>query len=182
MVTLGLVQASACPCVTDNFNTIRQYVSQAQNTGCTAICFPEAFLTGYAPEKAAALFDAGGIGDLDDDGALEAFITGIVVDLDIKFIVNNDSSAKVAAVCAAETVQIPLTFFAKSTAPSVSGAISTSFIVVCMLQAMKCESPHLCRRLKEFRNVLSTKNSMELSLLPRKRALLFSCVRTGRLI
>lgn len=53
MVTLGLVQASACPCVTDNFNTIRQYVSQAQNTGCTAICFPEAFLTGYAPEEAA---------------------------------------------------------------------------------------------------------------------------------
>ena len=52
---------------------------------------------GYNPKKAAALFEAAGIGDLDDDGLLEVLVTGIVVELNIKFIVNNDSTAKVAA-------------------------------------------------------------------------------------
>jgi len=52
---------------------------------------------GYHPEKASTLFEAAGIEDLDDDGLLEILVTGIVVELDIKFIVNNDSSSKVAA-------------------------------------------------------------------------------------
>ena len=51
----------------------------------------------YDPEKAMALMNAAGLGDLDDDGLNEILVTGIVVELDIKFIVNNDSSAKVAA-------------------------------------------------------------------------------------
>ena len=52
---------------------------------------------GYDPKKAAALFEAAGIDDLDDDGLKEVLVTGIVVELNIKFIVNNDSSVKVAA-------------------------------------------------------------------------------------
>ena len=51
----------------------------------------------YDPTKSAALFEAAGVGDLDNDGALEILVTGIVVELDIKFIVNNDSTVKVAA-------------------------------------------------------------------------------------
>ena len=51
----------------------------------------------YDPEKAAALFQAGGIGDLDDDGLNEVLVTGIVVEMNIKFIVNNDSASKVTA-------------------------------------------------------------------------------------
>lgn len=52
---------------------------------------------GYDPEKAAMLFQMAGVDDLDDDGVPEVLVTGIVVELNIKFIVNNDSSAKVAA-------------------------------------------------------------------------------------
>lgn len=51
----------------------------------------------YDLETAKALFQSGGIDDLDNDGALEVLVTGIVVELDIKFIVNNDSTSKVLA-------------------------------------------------------------------------------------
>jgi len=51
----------------------------------------------FDADKSAALFEAAGIGDLDADGALEILVTGIVVELDIKFIVNNDSTVKVEA-------------------------------------------------------------------------------------
>lgn len=50
----------------------------------------------YNPKRAEALFRSV-IDDLDDDGDLEMLVTGIVVELNIKFIVNNDSSAKIAA-------------------------------------------------------------------------------------
>ena len=52
---------------------------------------------GHDSAMAMALFEAAGVGDLDYDGALEMLITGIIVELNIKFIVNNDSSVKVAA-------------------------------------------------------------------------------------
>ena len=52
---------------------------------------------GYDPETAAALFETAGVADLDSDGQLEILVTGIVVEFRIRFIVNNDSSAKVEA-------------------------------------------------------------------------------------
>lgn len=51
----------------------------------------------YAPENASTLFETAGVSDYDHDGALEMLVTGIVVELKIKFIVNNDSTAKVMA-------------------------------------------------------------------------------------
>ena len=51
----------------------------------------------YDPEMAATLFREGGVDDLDDDGKLEILVTGIIVELNIKFIVNTDSSVKVTA-------------------------------------------------------------------------------------
>ena len=51
----------------------------------------------HDPDKAAALFETAGVQDYDNDGALEMLVTGIVVELKIKFIVNNDSTAKVMA-------------------------------------------------------------------------------------
>lgn len=53
--------------------------------------------TGYDPEKCASAFAAAGVDDLDGDDALEMLVTGIVVELDIRFIVNNDSVVKVRA-------------------------------------------------------------------------------------
>ena len=52
---------------------------------------------GYNPELCGALFEAAGMGDLDNDGALEIMVTGIVVEFHIKFIVNSDSAVKVEA-------------------------------------------------------------------------------------
>ena len=49
------------------------------------------------PRKAEALFQSADVADYDKDGALEMMVTGIVVELDIRFIVNNDSSVKVEA-------------------------------------------------------------------------------------
>ncbi len=51
----------------------------------------------YDPEMAARLFQEGGVEDLDDDGALEVLVTGIVVELRVKFVVNTDSAVKVLA-------------------------------------------------------------------------------------
>lgn len=57
--------------------------------------YAESFV--YDPEKAAMMFENTGVSDLDNDGALEMLITGIPVELDIRFIVNNDSSVKIQA-------------------------------------------------------------------------------------
>ena len=51
----------------------------------------------YDPQMAAAMFREGGVDDLDDDGALEVTVTGIVVEINVKFIVNTDSAVKVMA-------------------------------------------------------------------------------------
>ena len=52
MLTLGLVQAAADASAIENLDTVRQFVSLAKERGCAVLCFPEAFLTGYAPEAA----------------------------------------------------------------------------------------------------------------------------------
>jgi len=87
----------------------REYIAENLMSGCavaaTLPVHPKSVLydmnfaqsLSYDPEKAVTLFNAAGLGDLDNDGGNELLVTGIVVELDIKFIVNNDSSAKVAA-------------------------------------------------------------------------------------
>ena len=51
----------------------------------------------YDPEKCLRLLEAADVRDYDDDGVPEFKVTGIVVKTDIKFIVNNNSTAKVLA-------------------------------------------------------------------------------------
>ena len=51
----------------------------------------------FNPEKASLMFQNAGVSDYDNDGKLEMLITGIVVELNIRFIVNSDSTAKVLA-------------------------------------------------------------------------------------
>ena len=55
MVKIGLVQAGAVRDAEANLETLRQFARQAKAQGCAALCFPEAFLTGYFPEEAALL-------------------------------------------------------------------------------------------------------------------------------
>ena len=51
----------------------------------------------YDPEKFLRLLEAADVRDYDDDGLPEFRVTGIIVKTDIKFIVNNNSTAKVLA-------------------------------------------------------------------------------------
>ena len=51
----------------------------------------------FNPNSAAMMFQNAGVSDYDNDGKLEMLITGIVVELNIRFIVNSDSTAKVLA-------------------------------------------------------------------------------------
>lgn len=51
----------------------------------------------FSPEKASLMFQTAGVSDYDSDGKLEMLVTGIVVELNIRFIVNSDSTAKVLA-------------------------------------------------------------------------------------
>ena len=55
MVRLGLIQATAGSDINKNLNTIRQFAVEGKAAGCAALCFPEAFLTGYFPEEASEL-------------------------------------------------------------------------------------------------------------------------------
>lgn len=55
MVRLGLIQASAGFDAAENFETIRKFAAEGKTAGCAALCFPEAFLTGYFPDEAAEL-------------------------------------------------------------------------------------------------------------------------------
>lgn len=55
MIRLGLVQASAGSNADNNLKTLRQFAAEGNAAGCAAICFPEAFLTGYFPDRAGEL-------------------------------------------------------------------------------------------------------------------------------
>ncbi len=61
--------------------------------------YDEAYAEGYAYDlsKSEALFQNYGVKDYDADGVLEIMVTGIVVEIDIKFIVNTDSTVKLQA-------------------------------------------------------------------------------------
>lgn len=55
MTLFGLVQASATSNIAQNFNTVKQFTAYAKENNCCALCFPEAFLTGYFPQQATEL-------------------------------------------------------------------------------------------------------------------------------
>lgn len=61
--------------------------------------YDESYARGFdfSPEKASLMFENAGVHDYDEDGKLEMLITGIVVELNLRFIVNSDSTAKVLA-------------------------------------------------------------------------------------
>lgn len=52
MLTFGIVSAKATVDIHKNIETIAYYAQKAQAVGCTALCFPECFLTGYSREHA----------------------------------------------------------------------------------------------------------------------------------
>lgn len=49
---IGLVQAPSTRKIAINLKTIKNYVIKARDKECAVLCFPECFLTGYAPEEA----------------------------------------------------------------------------------------------------------------------------------
>lgn len=51
----------------------------------------------YDLDRCFEFFESANVGDLDGDGDLEMLVTGIVVEINIDFIVNNDSSVKLQA-------------------------------------------------------------------------------------
>ena len=53
IMKIGLVQAPAGADREENGSRLMTFARQAKADGCCCICFPEAFLTGYAPEQAA---------------------------------------------------------------------------------------------------------------------------------
>ncbi|MBR2132433.1 MAG: hypothetical protein IJ955_07855 [Oscillospiraceae bacterium] len=55
MIRIGLVQAASHESATQNLKSLRSFVQQAQHAHCDVICFPECFLTGYAPERVSEL-------------------------------------------------------------------------------------------------------------------------------
>lgn len=48
---IGMVKAEANIDIQKNVELIKEYAEEASKQGCCAICFPEAFLTGYAPAE-----------------------------------------------------------------------------------------------------------------------------------
>ena len=61
--------------------------------------YDEAYAKGFGfnPDNASLMFQNAAVDDYDHDGKLEMLVTGIVVELNIRFIVNSDSTAKVLA-------------------------------------------------------------------------------------
>jgi len=55
MVTLAVAQTKPSDDITANIQTLIRICERAADIGCAAICFPEAFLTGYFPGEAAEL-------------------------------------------------------------------------------------------------------------------------------
>lgn len=52
-IRIALVQTSACGRAEEHLEEMLRFAGQAAREGCAAVCFPEASLTGYAPEQAA---------------------------------------------------------------------------------------------------------------------------------
>ena len=53
IIRIGAVQAGSVPGGPEqNVQILRQFAQQAKETGCSAVCFPEGFLTGYDPGHA----------------------------------------------------------------------------------------------------------------------------------
>lgn len=52
MFKFGIVSAQTTADIHKNIETIAYYAQKAQDTECTALCFPECFLTGYSREQA----------------------------------------------------------------------------------------------------------------------------------
>lgn len=55
MLTFGLVCVPSSNSIEKNLKTLKKYALLAKNQGCTALCFPECFLTGYLPREAVHL-------------------------------------------------------------------------------------------------------------------------------
>lgn len=51
MLTFGLTSVPSDLSIEKNLETLKKYATQAKAEGCTALCFPECFLTGYAPKE-----------------------------------------------------------------------------------------------------------------------------------
>ncbi len=51
MIKIAVVQEYAHEYLLNNLETTQQYASEAAQSGCSVICFPECYLTGYHPEK-----------------------------------------------------------------------------------------------------------------------------------
>ena len=52
-VRIGVVQTGSVPGSPEqNLQILRQFAQQAKEAGCSAVCFPEGFLTGYDPGHA----------------------------------------------------------------------------------------------------------------------------------
>lgn len=52
MLTFGLTSVPSDLSIEKNLETLKEYAALAKTEGCTALCFPECFLTGYAPKEA----------------------------------------------------------------------------------------------------------------------------------
>lgn len=54
MYKFGLISAKSTADIQHNIETIARYAQEAHALGCTALCFPECFLTGYSRELASS--------------------------------------------------------------------------------------------------------------------------------
>ena len=52
MLTLAVAQTKSCCDINSNIETLIRICENAAAVGCVAVCFPEAFLTGYQPDNA----------------------------------------------------------------------------------------------------------------------------------